>query len=102
MVARVGPPGSGKTTTLVNLAVNYSLGARRPVLLLSMDTYRVAAADQLRSYAAILGVGFQLLDTVSPLAQSIEENPGKQLIFTPPPHFPSPHLNYSSPRPLFP
>jgi flagellar biosynthesis protein FlhF len=81
IVAMVGPPGSGKTTTLVKLAVNYGLAARRPVLLLSMDTYRVAAADQLRSYAAILGVGFQLLETVSSLAQTIEENRGKELIF---------------------
>ena len=81
IVALVGPPGSGKTTTLVKLAVNYGLAARRPVLLLSIDTYRVAAADQLRSYAAILGVGFQLLETVSSLAQAIEENRGKELIF---------------------
>ena len=81
IVALVGPPGSGKTTTLVKLAVNYGLAARRPVLLLSMDTHRVAAADQLRSYAAILGVGFQLLETVSSLAQAIEENRGKELIF---------------------
>ena len=81
IVALVGPPGSGKTTTLVKLAVNYGLAARRPVLLLSVDTYRVAAADQLRSYAAILGVGFQLLETVSSLAQAIEENRGKELIF---------------------
>jgi flagellar biosynthesis protein FlhF len=81
IVALVGPPGSGKTTTLVKLAVNYGLAARRPVLLLSMDTYRVAAADQLRSYAAILGVGFQLLETVASLAQAIEENRGKELIF---------------------
>jgi len=65
----------------VKLAVNYGLAARRPVLLLSMDTQRVAAADQLRSYTAILGVGFQLLETVSSLAQTIEENRGKELIF---------------------
>ncbi|MEO8592525.1 MAG: hypothetical protein ABI759_04315 [Candidatus Solibacter sp.] len=81
IAALVGPPGSGKTTTLVKLAVSYGLAARRPVLLLSMDTHRVAAADQLRSYAAILGVGFQLLETVSALAQAIEENRGKELIF---------------------
>jgi flagellar biosynthesis protein FlhF len=81
IAALVGPPGSGKTTTLVKLAVTYGLAARRGVLLLSMDTHRVAAADQLRSYAAILGVGFQLLETVSSLAQTIEENRGKELIF---------------------
>jgi flagellar biosynthesis protein FlhF len=80
IAALVGPPGAGKTTTLVKLAVNYGLASRRPVLLLSVDTYRVAAADQLRSYASILGVGFQVLDTVSALAQTIEENHGKELI----------------------
>ena len=81
IVAVVGPPGSGKTTTLVKLAVNYSIAGRRPSLLLSADTYRVAAADQLRSYAAILGVGFQALETVTALGQAIEENRGKEIIF---------------------
>jgi flagellar biosynthesis protein FlhF len=87
IVALVGPPGSGKTTTLVKLAVNYGLASRLPVLLLSMDTYRVAAAEQLRCYAAILGVGFQVLETVTALAQAIEENRGKELIFIDTPGF---------------
>jgi flagellar biosynthesis protein FlhF len=81
IVALVGPPGSGKTTTLVKLAVNYGLAGRRSALLLSVDNYRVAAADQLRSYAAILGVGFQALETTAALSQAIEENRGKELIF---------------------
>jgi flagellar biosynthesis protein FlhF len=80
IVALVGHPGAGKTTTLVRLAVNYGLASRRPVLLLSVDTYRVGAAEQLRSFAAILGVGFQVLETVAALAQTIEENRGKDLI----------------------
>jgi flagellar biosynthesis protein FlhF len=80
IVALVGPPGCGKTATLVKLAVNYGLPARRPVLLLSTDTYRVAAAEQLRAYAAILGVGFQLVETVAALSQAIEENSRKELI----------------------
>jgi len=80
IVALVGPPGCGKTTSLVKLAANYGLAAKRPVLLLSMDTYRIAAAAQLRSFAAILGVGFQVLETVGALAQALEESRNKELI----------------------
>jgi flagellar biosynthesis protein FlhF len=80
VVALVGPPGSGKTTTLVKLAVSFGLASRRPALLLSTDTYRIAAAEQLRCYAAILGIGCQVLETTNALAQAIEENGGKDLI----------------------
>jgi flagellar biosynthesis protein FlhF len=52
-----------------------------------MDTYRVAAAGQLRSYAAILGVGFQVLEAVAALAQEIEEHRGKDLILIDTPGF---------------
>jgi flagellar biosynthesis protein FlhF len=81
IVALIGSPGSGKTTTLVKLAVNYGLTARRGVLLLSTDTHRVGAADQLRSYASILGVNVHVVETTGALAQAIEENRGKELIF---------------------
>jgi flagellar biosynthesis protein FlhF len=60
--------------------VNYGLAGRRPPLLLSIDTYRVAAVEQLRAYAAILGVAFQVVETPAALAQAIEENRGKELI----------------------
>ncbi len=67
--------------------MNYGLAARRPVMLLSMDTYRIAAAEQLRAYAAILGVGVEVLDTISALAQALEENSGKDLILIDTPGF---------------
>jgi flagellar biosynthesis protein FlhF len=80
MVALVGPCGAGKTMTLVKLAVQYGLTARRPTQLISMDNFRTAAAEQLRAYATILGVGFQSLETVGALAQALEEHRHKELI----------------------
>jgi flagellar biosynthesis protein FlhF len=83
----VGPPGAGKTTTLVKLAVAYGLTARRPVVLISADNCRIAAADQLRSYAAILGVGFELVETTRALAQALELYRAKDLILVDTPGF---------------
>lgn len=80
IVALVGPPGAGKTTMLVKLAVHYGLITRRPTQILSIDPHRVAASEQLRSYAAILGMGFETMETVGALAQSLEEHAGKELI----------------------
>jgi len=97
IVALVGPPGCGKTTTLVKLAVNYGLATRRPALLLSMDTYRVAAAEQLRSYAAIIGIGFHVLETTTALSQAIEENRGKDLIFIDTPGFGFGDMDHAAP-----
>ncbi|MBZ5591158.1 MAG: hypothetical protein LAP39_02910 [Acidobacteriia bacterium] len=80
IAALVGPPGSGKTATLVKLAVVHGLAARRPAVLISADTYRIAAADQLRSYAAILGVGFELVETPRALDQALDLHRAKGLI----------------------
>jgi flagellar biosynthesis protein FlhF len=80
IAALVGPCGCGKTTTLVKLAVRYGLTRRRPTQIISMDSYRIAAADQLRSFASILDVGFLALETPGALAQAIEEHRGKDLI----------------------
>ena len=73
VTALIGPPGSGKTTTLVKLAIAHGLAQRRPVRLISADTQRIGGADQLRTYAAILGVPFQAVEGVVALEHAIDE-----------------------------
>lgn len=80
IVALVGPPGAGKTSALIKLALRYGVAARKSVHILSADTYRIAAADELRSYAAILGVGCQTLETAVALEQALDQNRNKDLI----------------------
>jgi flagellar biosynthesis protein FlhF len=66
--AFVGPTGSGKTTTIGKLAARYVLqhGADK-VALITTDTYRIAAHDQLRSLARILRVPVRVVDEANPL-----------------------------------
>lgn len=61
----VGPTGVGKTTTIAKLAAEQVLKHRRKVGLITADTYRVAAVEQLRTYASILNVPLEVV--VSPL-----------------------------------
>src|SRR5258708_17985604 len=55
IVALIGPTGVGKTTTLAKLAANLKLKERHRVGLITLDTYRIAAVDQLKRYADIIG-----------------------------------------------
>lgn len=80
IVAVVGPCGTGKTSMLAKLAARYGLGTRRSTVILSLDNYRVAASEQLRSYAALLGLRFQMVEGPRALAQTVEELQQKDLI----------------------
>lgn len=63
IVALVGPTGVGKTTTVAKLAANFSLREKRRVGLVTLDTYRIAAVDQLRTYAQIIDVPLEVAVT---------------------------------------
>jgi flagellar biosynthesis protein FlhF len=80
VVALVGPPGAGKTTTLIKLAARYGMSAQANAHILSADVSRIAAADQLCTLAAILGIGCTVTDTPAALVQALEEHRGKDLI----------------------
>ncbi|HTP88029.1 MAG TPA: flagellar biosynthesis protein FlhF [Bryobacteraceae bacterium] len=87
VTALVGPPGSGKTTTIVKLALKYGLTSKRPLQILSTDAFRVAASEQLRAYAAIIGIAFQPVESMAGLAQALEEASGKDLVLIDTPGF---------------
>jgi len=80
VAAFVGPPGAGKTSALVKLAVQYGISARKRVQLLTFDTYRIAAAEELQAYAAILGIGCQVVDNCARLEQILAEQAQADLI----------------------
>jgi len=80
VVMFVGPPGAGKTTSIVKLAVQLGLEQELPLHLLSLDTFRVAGSEQLSAFGRILGVGFTALHTPEALLQALDEHRDKKLI----------------------
>ncbi len=63
VAALVGPTGVGKTTTIAKLAANYRLKEKRRVGLITVDTYRIAAVEQLRTYADIIDLPMEVVST---------------------------------------
>jgi flagellar biosynthesis protein FlhF len=55
-----GPTGVGKTTTIAKIAASQSLWGNKKVVLMTSDTYRIAAVEQLRTYAKILGIPIEI------------------------------------------
>ncbi len=69
----IGPTGVGKTTTLAKLTAKYVLEEQKKVVLFTADTYRIAAVEQLRTYADILGVEIEVIYDESELPKYIEK-----------------------------
>jgi flagellar biosynthesis protein FlhF len=68
MIGFVGPTGVGKTTTIAKIAAELVINQRRPVVLATTDTYKIAAVEQLQTYANILRIPIE----VCPTAEALE------------------------------
>jgi flagellar biosynthesis protein FlhF len=80
IAAFVGPTGVGKTTTIAKLAAHYALGEKRKVALVTLDTYRIAAVEQLRLFAKIIGLPVDVVLTADELAQALVRHRDKEIV----------------------
>ena len=77
----VGPTGVGKTTTIAKVAAKSKVENDKKVALLTADTYRIAAADQLRVYANILNAPVGVVYSAEELNRSLEDMTEYDLVF---------------------
>ncbi|NLM40793.1 MAG: flagellar biosynthesis protein FlhF [Firmicutes bacterium] len=80
VVVLIGPTGVGKTTTIAKLAANFSLVAGRKVGLITVDTYRIAAVEQLKTYAEIIGLPLHVAYSPKELKEGIAKLKDRDLI----------------------
>lgn len=77
----IGPAGVGKTTTLAKLATRFSLNDHKKIALVTVNTYRIGAVEQLRAYGDFLGIPVEVVMTPAELAQVLESHRDKDYIF---------------------
>lgn len=81
IVLFMGPTGVGKTTTIAKLASDFTMTEKKKVALLTADTYRIAAAEQLRTYANILEAPFRVIYTEEDAKQAVQDFSNFDFVF---------------------
>jgi len=76
----VGPTGVGKTTTLAKIAANYVLNQKKLIGLITADTYRIAAVEQLKTYAEILGIPLSVAYTAQEIKEAVNQFSDKDIV----------------------
>ena len=83
----VGPSGVGKTTAIVKLAAHYRLEEHKSVVVITLDTCRMAAVEHLRTYANVLGISLETAQTTADVIDGIRRHRGANLILIDTPGF---------------
>src|SRR4051794_11133888 len=77
----VGPTGVGKTTTLAKIAAECILKYKKRVAFITTDTYRIAAIEQLKTYANILNVPLEVCYNLNDFQQAIQQFESYDMVF---------------------
>lgn len=80
IVALLGTTGVGKTTTLAKIAARFVLEKGVTAALITADTYRISAVEQLKTYSDIIGLPLEIVYSPEELKQAIKKHSSKQLI----------------------
>ncbi len=73
VIAIIGPTGVGKTTTIAKLAANFNLFEGKKVGLITVDTYRIAAVEQLKAYGEIINLPVEVIYSPEELTNSLQK-----------------------------
>ncbi|MBA1333873.1 MAG: Flagellar biosynthesis protein FlhF [Firmicutes bacterium] len=76
----VGPTGVGKTTTLAKLTAQYALAMKKNVGVITCDTYRIAAVEQLKTYCEIMGVPVKVVYQQKDIVEAMDEYRNMDLV----------------------
>jgi flagellar biosynthesis protein FlhF len=81
IVSFVGPTGSGKTTTLAKLAAHCCINKQKKVSIITADTYRIAAIEQIKMFADIVKVNLQVIFSPDEIADALKACSGDEIVF---------------------
>ena len=81
IVLMLGPTGVGKTTSIVKLAADFAINQKKKVGIINTDTYRIAAQEQLKTYAEILDIPLSIVYDMSEIADEIAAMDDREVIF---------------------